>query len=161
MVAMAAAATTRLRLLRFITLEPSRDRHVLQVLGRSQGDGRRHRDGTGRADPLAELAGALADAGDPVAAGAEVVHRERQRRRGVEEHLRGRVDELGQRPGRLAFALPAARRQPRRRRLQRRRDDIGDERIPAPPCVHMNPIPWSAHQWRHRPEEECVYGART
>jgi hypothetical protein len=67
-----------------------------------------------------------------VAAGAEVVHRERQRRGRVEEHLRGRVDELGQRLGRLAFALPAARRQPRRRRLQRRRYDVGDERVPAP-----------------------------
>ena len=125
------AATARLGL-GFITLEPSRDRHVLQVLGRRQGDGSRHRDGTGRADPLAELAGARADAGDPAAAGAEVVHRERQRRGRVKEHLRGRVDELGQRLGRLAFALPAARRQPRRRRLQRRRYDVGDERVPAP-----------------------------
>ena len=98
---MAAAATARLGL-GFITLEPSRDRHVLQVLGRRQGDGRRHRDGAGRADPLAELAGADADAGDPVAAGAEVVHRERQRRGRVEEHLRGRVDELCEEPPKLS-----------------------------------------------------------
>ena len=73
------AATARLGL-GFITLEPSRGRHVLQVLGRRQGDGRRHGDGTGHADPLAELAGVRAEAGDPVPAGAEVVDRERQRR---------------------------------------------------------------------------------
>ena len=86
MVAMAAAATTVLCLL-FITLEPCRGRrHILQVLGRSQSDGGRQRDGPRRAYPLAELAGALADTGGPAAAaGAEVVHGERQRRAAADE----------------------------------------------------------------------------
>jgi|UniRef100_A0A804NJT3 hypothetical protein len=118
--AMAAAAATPggLSLGSIVTCsEPCGDGHVLQVVGRGQGDGRGNGDGPRRAGPLAELAGGLADAGHPAAAGAEVVHREGQRRGRVEQHLRGGVDELGQRLEDLALVRLAGRRQPRRQRL--------------------------------------------
>lgn len=124
MVAMAAMATSRLRLA-FVG-----DRHVLQVQRHRQGDAGGQRGGARGAHPQAERTRRGADAGDPPAAGAEVVDGERQRRRRVEQHLRRRVDELGQRRRRLGLPGPAARLQPHRRRLQRGAYHGGGQRVP-------------------------------